>query len=99
MPSYRSHLTVTELLPGKEPREVEAAARTAVTALTTLEAFQVDVRRGRPCVTVRFTGVDDSEARAVHRRILVGLHQVAMVEERVLAKVVGGRSLPIAAAD
>ncbi|SDN50654.1 hypothetical protein SAMN05216355_10579 [Actinomyces ruminicola] len=96
MPSYRSILTVTDLLPGHGPRDVEAAARAAVTSSTTLEAFQVDVVRGRPRVTVRFTGADDAEARAVHHRTLAQVRQAAVVSAQVLAKVVGGRSVPIA---
>lgn len=95
MPSYRTILTVTNLLPGHGPQEVEAAARAAVTASTTLEAFQVDVVRGRPRVTVRFTGADDAAARAVHRRTVGGVREVAVVPQQVLAKVVSGRSVPI----
>ncbi|WP_103063487.1 FMN-dependent dehydrogenase [Actinomyces qiguomingii] len=96
MPSYRTILTVTDLLPGRGPQDVETAARTAVTASTTLEAFQIDVVRGRPRVTVRFTGADDADARAVHGRIIAGVREAAVVPQQVLAKVVGGRSAPVA---
>ncbi|PHP51702.1 FMN-dependent dehydrogenase [Actinomyces ruminis] len=95
MPSYRTILTVTDLLPGHGPQDVEAAARAAVTASTTLEAFQVDVVRGRPRVTIRFTGADDTEARTVHRRTVAGVREVAVVPQQALAKVAGRRSVPI----
>ncbi|MBE6475839.1 MAG: FMN-dependent dehydrogenase [Actinomyces succiniciruminis] len=96
MPSYRTILTVANLLPGHGPQDVEAAARAAVTASTTLEAFQIDVVRGQPRVTIRFTGADDADARAVHRRTVAGVRRAAVVPAQVLAKVVGGRSVPIA---
>ncbi|NDR53951.1 FMN-dependent dehydrogenase [Actinomyces sp. 565] len=95
MPSYRTILTVTNLLPGHGPQEVESAARAAVTWSTTLEAFQVDVVRGQPRVTIRFTGADDAEARTVHERTVAGVREVAVVPAGVLAKVVGGRSVPV----
>ncbi|MDU0348838.1 FMN-dependent dehydrogenase [Actinomyces sp. MRS3W] len=98
MPSYRSILTIADLRPGHGPQDVEAAAREAVTASTTLEAFQVDVVRGEPRVTVRFTGADDADAGAVHSRTLAGVRAVAVVPRQVLAKVVSGRSVPIPAA-
>ncbi|WP_136313345.1 FMN-dependent dehydrogenase [Actinomyces procaprae] len=95
MPSYRTILTVTDLLPGHGPQDVEAAAREAVASTTTLEAFQIDVVRGRPRVTVRFTGADDAAARAVHHRTVAGVRRAAVVPSQVLAKVVGGRSVPL----
>ena len=95
MPSYRSILTVTTLHPGGGPRDVESAARTAVEHSTTLEAFQVDVVAGQPRVTVRFTGADDSQACQVHERTLTAVRTVAEVPAAVLARVVGGRSVPV----
>ncbi|MDO4243182.1 MAG: FMN-dependent dehydrogenase [Actinomyces sp.] len=95
MPSYRSILTVTTLLADRRPQDVELAARAAVEHSTTLEAFQVDVVAGRPRVTVRFTAVDDAEAQAVHRRTVTQVGEVAVVPAAVLARVVGGRSVPV----
>lgn len=95
MPSYRSILTVTALQPGRDPRDVEAAARGAVTATTVLESFDVGVVAGRPRVTVRFTGVDDAEAREVHERVLAAVRQDATAPQAVLARVSGGRSVPV----
>ena len=89
MPSYRTILTIGALAPGRAPLDVERAARDAVEATTILEAFQIDVVRGEPRVTVRFTGADDREARAAVR-------QVASTPRAVLAKVVSGRSVPLA---
>ncbi|WP_127843196.1 FMN-dependent dehydrogenase [Actinomyces wuliandei] len=94
MPSYRTVLTVTTLVPGREPRDVEEAACAAVTASTTLEAFQVDVVGGEPRVTIRFTGADDADARRTHRRVVAEVRGVADVPRQLLAKVVAGRSVP-----
>ncbi len=95
VPSYRTILTVTTLRPGKGPGAVEDVARAAVTSTTTLEAFQVDVVRGEPRVTIRFTAADDSEAHTVHARSTKAVRQVAHAPRAVLAKVVGGRSVPL----
>ncbi|VEG27063.1 FMN-dependent dehydrogenase [Actinomyces howellii] len=95
MPSYRSILTVTTLLPARDPQDVEAAARHAVESSTTLEAFQVDVVSGQPRVTVRFASTDDAEARSVHERVLLQVRTAAVVPAAVLARVVGGRSVPL----
>lgn len=95
MPSYRSVMTIGALRPGHGPQAVEAAARAAVTATTTLEAFQVDVVSGEPRVTVRFTSADDGEAREVHARTSAAVREVASAPRAVLAKVVSGRSVPI----
>ena len=96
MPSYRTILPIGALAPGRAPLDVERAARDAVEATTILEAFQIDVVRGEPRVTVRFTGADDGEARAVHDRTTAAVRQVASTPRAVLAKVVSGRSVPLA---
>ena len=96
MPSYRTILTIGALAPGSAPSDVERAARDAVVATTTLEAFQVDVVRGEPRVTIRFTGADDGEARSVHERTTAAVRRVACAPRAVLAKVVSGRSVPVA---
>ena len=95
MPSYRSILTVSVLKAGHDPGDVESAARGAVRRTTVLEAFQVDVVRGEPRVTVRFTGSDDAEARGVHARVVEAIGSVAQIERAWLAIVGGGRSVPI----
>lgn len=95
MPSYRSILTVTTLHPGHGPREVESAARAAVERSTTLEAFQVEVVAGQPRLTVRFTCADDPEARRVHERTVTAVRTAAAVPAALLARVVGGRSVPV----
>ena len=56
---------------------------------------EVDVVRGEPRVTVRFTGSDDAEARGVHARVVETIGSVAQIERAWLAIVVGGRSVPI----
>ena len=95
MPSYRSILTVSVLKAGHDPGDVESAAWDAVRRTTVLEAFQVDVVRGEPRVTVRFTGSDDAEARGVHARVVETIGSVAQIERAWPAIVVGGRSVPI----
>lgn len=93
MPSYRSVLTIGELAPGRTPGDVERAVRAAVEATTVLEAFQVDVVRGEPRVTARFTGADDAEAREVHARTSAAVRAVAGVLRARLAVVAAGRSV------
>ncbi|WP_167147445.1 FMN-dependent dehydrogenase [Actinomyces sp. ZJ308] len=95
MPSYRSILTVTVLKTGHRPEDVESAARNAVRRTTVLESFQVDVVRGEPRVTVRFTGSDDVEARRVHADVVDAVGKVARVERDWPAVVAGGRSVPL----
>ncbi|WP_194948999.1 FMN-dependent dehydrogenase [Actinomyces trachealis] len=95
MPSYRSILTIRDLRAGQQPDAVQQAARQAVTQTTTLEAFQVEVVRGEPRVTIRFTAVDDADARSVHERSLTAVREVASAPHAVLAKVVGGRSVSL----
>ncbi|WP_126622280.1 FMN-dependent dehydrogenase [Actinomyces bovis] len=95
MPSYRSILVIGSMRPGARPEAIEAAARAAVAQSTTLEAFQVDVMRGEPRVTVRFTASDDADAHPVHERIVTQVREQAAVPRAVLAKVVGGRSVPV----
>ena len=96
VPSYRTILTVVSLRPGRAPGDVEAAVRAAVGETTVLEAFQVDVVRGEPRVTVRFTGADDAEARVVHDRVVDAVRAIGDAPRTLLAKVVAGRSVPVA---
>ncbi|QPL06160.1 MULTISPECIES: FMN-dependent dehydrogenase [Actinomyces] len=93
MPSYRSVLTIGALGAGHGPLDVERAARDAVEAITTLESFRIDVVRGEPRVTARFTGADDAEAREVHARTTAAVRSVAGVPRARLAAVVAGRSV------
>lgn len=95
MPSYRTIVTIAALLPGRKPEEVEECARSVVGRYATLEVFQIDVVSGQPRVTIRFTGVDDEQAREVHRALLDALTEVANLPRAVLAKVVSGRSVPM----
>lgn len=77
------------------PEDVELAACEAVRRTTALEAFQVDVVRGEPRVTVRFAGADDAEALRVHADVVHAVSAVAQVDRSWSAVVVGGRSVPI----
>ncbi len=95
MPSYRSILTVTVLKPGHAPEDVESAARKAVRRMTVLESFQIGIVRGQPRVTVRFTSIDDAEARKVHAIVVDEVRKVAQVEQAWPARVRAGRSVPL----
>jgi len=96
MPSYRTILTIGALAPGRAPLDVERAARDAVEATTILEAFQIDVVRGEPRVTVRFTGRTTARLAPSTDRTTAAVRQVASTPRAVLAKVVSGRSVPLA---
>lgn len=65
MPSYRVSLAVGLLRPGVDPAVVLPAAADAARALTTVEASDLGVVRGRARVTVRFVADDDSAAHRV----------------------------------
>ncbi|WP_344248797.1 hypothetical protein [Isoptericola hypogeus] len=83
MPSYRVSLAVGLLQPGVDPADVLPAAADAARELTTVEAYDVGVVRGRARITVRFDAPDDAAA-----------HRVAdAVQERVdaLADTFGGQ--------
>lgn len=95
MPSYRCVMTIGALASECAPRDVERTARQAVESVTVLEAFRVDVVRGEPCATVRFTGADDAQAREIQARALAAVATVAEVVRAGLAKVVAGRSVPL----
>lgn len=88
MPSYRSILTVTTLRPGRNPAEVEAEARRA----RRLESFDVSIAAGEARATLRFTALDDEEAREAHALLRAAVETVAEVPGARLAKVVRGRS-------
>ena len=88
MPSYRTIMTVTTLVPGRAPEEVEAAAR----SVTRLESWDIAIASGQPRVTARFTAIDDAEAAAAHAAITDAVRAVAEVPRARLASVVRGRS-------
>ncbi|RIJ58044.1 hypothetical protein DZF99_01155 [Clavibacter phaseoli] len=64
MPSYRITMTVGALRPGADPAAVLPAAAEAA-RVATLEANDLQVVRGEPRLTVRFTAEDDAAAERV----------------------------------
>ncbi len=88
MPSYRTVMTITTVLPGRRPEEVEHRAR----SVARLEAWDIAIVSAQPRVTARFTASDEEEARAIHERILRAVTEVADVPRSRLAAVIAGRS-------
>ncbi|WP_445441835.1 hypothetical protein [Clavibacter sp. km1a] len=65
MPSYRITMTVGALRPGTDPASVLPAAAAEATRVATLEANDIQVIRGEPRLTVRFTAEDDPAAERI----------------------------------
>ncbi|XYX73644.1 hypothetical protein ACAD36_01624 [Clavibacter nebraskensis] len=65
VPSYRITLTVGALRPGADPSAVLPAAADEAARLATLEANDIQVVRGEPRLTVRFTADDDAAAERI----------------------------------
>ena len=97
MPSYRVALTVGLLRPVVEPAAVLPAATAAARERTDVEAYDVDVVRGRARVTVRFTSDDDAGALDVGRRVRATVTSLAEVDDPVLARRYGARWYRVAA--
>lgn len=65
MPSFRATLQILDLRPGHRPEEVLDRAVEAVGSRTTVEAKDIDIRRGVPQIIVRFTVANSSDAEEV----------------------------------
>jgi hypothetical protein len=65
VPSYRITMTVGALRPGADPSAVLPAAADEAARLATLEAKDIQVVRGEPRLTVRFTADDDRAAERI----------------------------------
>ncbi|WP_414172426.1 hypothetical protein [Clavibacter tessellarius] len=65
MPSYRIAMTVGALRAGADPSDVLPAAARVAAEHATLEANDIQVVRGEPRLTVRFTADDDAMAERV----------------------------------
>ncbi|WP_316667408.1 hypothetical protein [uncultured Propionibacterium sp.] len=85
MPSFRAQLPVHDVRPGHRPPEVLGAARDAVPGFAHCDDVRLDLPRGVPIVTVRFSirpgsGKDeDARARACGDEIRNRLEAVAVV--------------------
>jgi hypothetical protein len=65
VPSYRITMTVGALRPGTDPAAVLPAAAAEAARVATLEANDIQVIRGEPRLTVRFTAEDDPAAERI----------------------------------
>ena len=65
MPSYRITMTVGALRPGADPAAVLPSAAAEAARVATLEANDLQVVRGEPRLTVRYTAEDDAAAERV----------------------------------
>lgn len=95
MPSYRVRMVVGVVHRGVDPADVLPAAVTAARALTAVEAGQVDVVRGLPCVTVRFEASDDLAAAGVGRAVVTRVDELAVVETSRVTRRFGNRWYPM----
>jgi hypothetical protein len=65
VPSYRITMTVGALRPGADPAAVLPSAAAEAARVATLEANDLQVVRGEPRLTVRYTAEDDAAAERV----------------------------------
>lgn len=80
MPSYRVIMRVGLLRPGVRPEQVEPAAVGAARREAFVESSGLTLVRGRPRLTVRFTGEDDEQAKRIGRRVVQATGRLAQVE-------------------
>jgi len=90
VPSYRITMTVGALRPGSDPADVLPAAAREAARLATLEANDIQVVRGEPRLTVRFTADDDAMAERVAAGIRVRTAQLAEVPRAGITRRDGG---------
>jgi len=90
VPSYRITMTVGALRPGAEPADVLPAAAREAARLATLEANDIQVVRGEPRLTVRFTADDDPMAERVAAGIRARTAQLAAVPRASITRRDGG---------
>ncbi|ALD12816.1 hypothetical protein [Clavibacter capsici] len=90
MPSYRITMTVGRLRPGVDPTEVLPAAAAEASRVATLEANDLQVVRGEPRLTVRFTAEDDPAAERVAGQVRARTAQLLDVERTTITRRDGG---------
>jgi len=94
VPSYRVTASVGLLRPGTSAPDVLPEAVAAARALTTVEAYDVGVVRGRARVTVRFEADGDEGARRVGWAVLERLDELAETTDGRLLRRYGNRWYP-----
>jgi len=96
VPSYRVTLAVGALAPGTAPDAVLPEAARLVGELTVVEAKDVQLLRGVPCVVVRYEAPTDEIAEAVAEHTVDGFTRVASVRSSAVTRRDGGRWTPVA---
>ncbi|QIS39206.1 hypothetical protein [Clavibacter capsici] len=90
MPSYRITMTVGRLRPGVDPAEVLPAAAAEASRVATLEANDLQVVRGEPRLTVRFTAEDDLAAERVAGQVRARTADLVDLERTSITRRDGG---------
>lgn len=96
VPSYRVTLAVGALVPGTAPDAVLPEAARLVAELTVVEAKDVRLLRGAPCVVVRFEASEDALAEAIAEHTVAGLRPIAEIASAVVTRRDGNRRTPVA---
>lgn len=91
MPSYRVRMVVSQLRPGVDPADVLPAAAAAARELTAVEANHLEIRQGRPILTVRFDAPDDLAASQVGRAVVDRVDTMVDVEVSRVTRRYGAR--------
>ena len=97
MPSYRVSATVGLLRPGVDAPDVLPDAVAVARALTTVEAFDVQVVGGTARVTVRYEADGDQSARRIGWAVLARLDELAEISGRRVTRRYGSRWYPVEA--
>jgi hypothetical protein len=90
VPSYRITMTVGRLRPGVDPAEVLPAAAAEAARIATLEANDLQVVRGEPRLTVRFTAEDDPAAERIAAVVRTRTTQLVDVPRASITRRDGG---------
>jgi hypothetical protein len=90
VPSYRITMTVGRLRPGVDPAEVLPAAAAEAARVATLEANDLEVVRGEPRLTVRFTAEDDPAAERIAADVRTRTTQLVDVPRASITRRDGG---------
>jgi hypothetical protein len=84
MPSFRAVLQVTGLRPGVQPEAVMSTAIEALGSRQLVEASQLDLVRGVPQITLRFT-VDPTQQSSEDRQALDSAAAMKHAVDRIAA--------------
>jgi hypothetical protein len=90
VPSYRITMTVGRLRPGVDPAEVLPKAAAEAARVATLEANDLQVVRGEPRLTVRFTAEDDPAAERIAADVRTRTTQLVDVARASITRRDGG---------